>query len=501
MYKILFSELISLFPIIFFGMSLCFVLLFYSLISTQKLVHNSKTFTFNSVSFAYTIFITFFVMMVVFNSPSFFTIQFFGSVACDSISSYSQLFILFLALNCLVSYTINNRLSFFNYYEFFYIYLVSIFSIFILVSSTDLISVYLCLELQSITIYILSASNKNSSFSIESSLKYLIIGAFSSGFFLFGSSLIYGFIGTTNYYFLQDLVNFNFQEYSIVYVGFTFVFLSIIFKLGVAPFHIWIPDIIEGVEMSLSIFIMTASKFSLLICLLRFVSTHYLSFYQFIFLFFTVFSWAIGSLGLSYQKRVKRFLIFSSISHYGFVILSISINTLCSFQFAFIYYMVYLVSSILIFMLVMCITKKNSNVIIFLDELEGLLRENYFFTFCFSIVIFSMAGIPPFSGFFIKYFIILSFVDMMSVFILWFFIVFSVINIFYYIKVIKLFIFSSSFSENYFPTCYFFSNASTFVSVLVVFFILLFVFPTSLPFLFNLGYYVSIHFFFLYFSI
>ncbi|OED35882.1 hypothetical protein AB834_03755 [PVC group bacterium (ex Bugula neritina AB1)] len=501
MYQILFSELISLFPFIFFGMSLCFVLLFYSLISTQKWVYDSKTFVFNKVSFIYSVYISSFVIITVFNSPSFCTIQFFGSIACDSVSFYSQLFILFLGLICLASYSINNRHHFFNYFEFFYVYLISIFSIFILVSSTDLISVYLCLELQSLTIYILSASNKNSSFSIEASLKYLIIGAFSSGFFLFGSSLVYGFIGTTNYFFLHDLVNFHFQESSIVYVGFTFVFFSLLFKLGVAPFHMWMPDIVEGVEISLSIFIITASKFSLLICLLRFVSTHYLSFYQFIFLFFTVLSWAIGSLGLSYQKRVKRFLIFSSISHYGFIMLSISINTLCSFQFAFIYYTVYLISSILIFVLVMCMGKKNNNIIIFLDEIEGLIRENYFLTFCFSIVIFSIAGIPPFSGFFIKYFIIVSFIDIITVLILWFFIVFSVINIFYYIRVIKLLIFSSSFSENYFPTCYSFSNSSTSVSTLVVFSILVLVFPTSLPLLFNLGYYLSMHFFFLFFSI
>lgn len=200
-----FQEIISFIPEIYLSVSLCFFLLFCSIFSTNNISYFKKTIIFQKICFWISIQLLFLTLLLSLNNTSNFAILFYGCLTYDFISFFGKTFILiFTILVLIVSRDYLKKNNLFSF-EFFIIFLISTLAIILIVDSTDLISFYLALELQALSFYILATFKKESAFSTEAGLKYFIIGAFSSGFFLFGCSLIYGFSGTTNYFILKDL--------------------------------------------------------------------------------------------------------------------------------------------------------------------------------------------------------------------------------------------------------------------------------------------------------
>jgi NADH-quinone oxidoreductase subunit N len=493
-----FSEFVSFIPEFYFGFSICFFLFFFSMFSSFKFSFLMKTIINKDFCWFLSFYICFFLFFLVINNPINFGIFFFGIFSYDFVSFFGKLILLFLSLCVFVSFSFS-KVSFFTF-EFFLTFLISIFSIFVIFSSTDLISVYLCLELQALCFYLLASSKKLSSFSMESGLKYFIIGAFSSGFFLFGSSIIYGFLGTTNYFVIRDLFLFSpilIDNYLFIYLGCFFVLISFFFKLGVAPYHIWVPDIYEGSFSVVTLFFICVPKFTLFFCLFRFIFIYFFSFYQLIFLFSAILCFFIGAFGALAQHKIKRFIIFSSFSHIGFLMFSLSSNSLLSVQAVVLYFFVYFLIIISFFIIFINIFFKKPRSFLFLDELEGFWCENRSLS-CFLLVLFfSMAGIPPFSGFFIKFYIFFSVVDSASFFLSIVAILFSIVSSFYYLYLVKKLCYGGSFDNILFRTSYFFSGftkSQAFFLSFNLFFILFFSYFSRL--LFNLSYLVSLNFFY-----
>lgn len=323
----------------------------------------------------------------------------------------------------------------------------------LLVSSYDLLAVYLALELQSLALYVLAAFKRGSAFSTEAGLKYFIIGAFSSGLLLFGCSLIYGFAGTTN---LEDLSRllvedspWRFREFSEKYrlmAGVLFLSVGMLFKLAAAPFHMWSPDVYEGSPRASTLFFSAVPKLAILGILVR---LYYISFYdlsnlwQNLLISVSFCSILVAAFGALYQRRVKRFLAYSSIGHVGYILIGLSTGTLQGVQSVILYTLIYMVMTLNIWSGLLCIIPKDnsSGIIKYMDELGLVAKTNPLLGFTLGLTMFSMAGIPPLAGFRAKMYVFFAAMEG-SIFGLAILAVLArVIGAFYYLRWIKIMFF------------------------------------------------------------
>ncbi len=328
-----------------------------------------------------------------------------------------------------------------NLFEFYSVTLLALISLMILVSSYDLISIYISLEMQSLCFYILAAINRYSAFSTEAGLKYFVLGAFVSGLFLFGASILYGITGTTNLnsyalLFSSDLT--SDLNLSIFFLGVLFILVAVLFKLAAAPFHIWSPDVYEGAPLNSTIIFVVLPKLVVLVVLFRILYYSFFTYFgdfQSLLLISGTLSVLIGSFMALRQKRVKRLLIFSSISHVGFLLLGCATGTVLGLTSVIYYLMFYLITSVLVWGVVALLT---NNTALYLTDLSVLARTNPVLGFSLAMGFFSLAGIPPLVGFSMKFFVFSAAMNadlyMASAII----ILLSVLGAFYYLRVIKV---------------------------------------------------------------
>lgn len=329
-----------------------------------------------------------------------------------------------------------------NLYEYFVIVLLAIFSLLFLATASDLITIYLCLEMQSLCFYILAAFNRHSVFSTEAGLKYFVLGAFSSCIFLLGASLLYGTTGTTNLANYALLFSDNMPHdigISFFIFGVIFLLITLLFKLTAAPFHIWSPDVYEGAPLNSSIIFLLVPKIVFLVLIIRVI---YFSFYGFFalfqnfFFFCGILSVLLGSVLALQQKRFKKLLIYSSISHVGFLLLSLSTGTLTGIMSVYYYMIFYIITGFLIWgILVLCQTKKST---LYLTDLSLIAKDNPAMALALALGLFSLAGIPPLVGFSMKLFIFLSSIEAHLFEVSIIIILLSAIGAFYYLRVIKI---------------------------------------------------------------
>nr|YP_010199850.1 NADH dehydrogenase subunit 2 [Hydropuntia urvillei]UAD89858.1 NADH dehydrogenase subunit 2 [Hydropuntia urvillei] len=344
-----------------------------------------------------------------------------------------------------------------NHYEVWILILLLVTAMLIILQSYDLLTIYLAIECQSLIFYILASINRTSEFSTEAGLKYFILGAFSSAFLLCGSSIIYGLTGLTNLndlakFFAGFLLNENLFSYNLV-IGFLFILIALLFKLSAAPFHIWSPDVYEGAPLIITAFFSILPKFAIIGLLLRFLLHTFhdlLLFWQSIILLSTLLSVLIGTFGAFAQYKWKRFLAYSSINHVGFILLAMLQGDLEGISSIIFYLIVYVIMMMGIFAFVVN-TKIYSYPtfyqIRYLSELNGLARYNPFLALGVTMLLFSMAGIPPMAGFFSKLFVLLIALQVNSFGISLFAVIISCISCFYYIRLIKGMYFESSLSS------------------------------------------------------
>lgn len=344
-----------------------------------------------------------------------------------------------------------------NFFEFFFFYLFAVFSLLLLLSSFDLISFYLLLEMQSLCFYVLASFCRDSSFSAESGLKYFVSGAFISGILLFGCTLVYGTLGTLNLNNLSILLafpfhNFNFEFFFFLLCGVVCITSALLFKLSCAPFHFWSPDVYDGAPLSSTIIFSTIPKISLLhfffkwnCCLSAFFGQ-----LNFVLLLFGVVSIFTGTFYAISQKRLKKLLIYSSISQIGFLIACSSLNTYDGYIHFFFFLFIYLITSVTIwglyssfsyFQYLVSNTEKDSFHTFFISSLTGLFNLHRIWGFVFIISFFSVAGIPPLAGFISKSFILFSIVGNGYFLFPCVIILLSSISTFYYIRVLKILFF------------------------------------------------------------
>ena len=342
-----------------------------------------------------------------------------------------------------------------------------------LVSASDIVSIFLSIELQSYGLYLLCTLYRNSELSTSAGLTYFLLGGLSSCFILLGTSLLYANSGTTNldgYYVITGLssianeyTNNILHWYKPLYLNISLLIMSVgfLFKISASPFHFWSPDVYDAIPTIVTTFVAIIAKISILIFLLELI--HYTSNFYFAFtwtsslLFSSFLSLIIGSmLGLT-QFRIKRLFAYSTISHLGFMLLALSINSLESIQAFLFYLMQYSISNVNAFVLLISIgfslypffnngplknqynnlLDRNNSPIQLISQLKGYFNLNPLLALSLAITLFSFVGIPPLIGFFAKQMILSAALDSGYVFLSLTAILTSVISAVYYLGVIK----------------------------------------------------------------
>lgn len=438
-------------------------------------------------SFNQSLFVLFICLILSLNNDitSFSSLSIFSNDVTSLSIKTLLIFAILGSLICGKPYFISKNINLFEYYT---IVLLAIFSLLFLTSSTDLISIYLCLEMQSLCFYVLAAFNRYSVFSTEAGLKYFVLGAFSSCLFLLGSSVLYGLTGTTNLanlaLLLTDLDS-NIINVSFIYFGLIFILVTIFFKLTAAPFHIWSPDVYEGAPLSSTIIFILVPKTIFLLLILRiFYSTFFSYFVVFknIFLICGILSVLIGSLLALQQKRLKRLLIYSSISHVGFMLLGYATGTLVGITAVFYYIIFYIITGFLIWGL-LSVTFSNTKKSLYLTDFAMLGRTHPAIAYALALGFFSLAGIPPLIGFSMKFFIFSASIQANMFEISAIIILLSVIGSFYYLRFVKILFFEKNIKYNLFISDNYFNDL---VYLLVAFSLFVIIFGFIDPSLFLL---------------
>jgi NADH-ubiquinone oxidoreductase chain 2 len=345
-----------------------------------------------------------------------------------------------------------------------------------LISTNDLISIFLSIELQSYGLYLLSTIYRNSELSTTGGLIYFLLGGLSSCFILLGTSLLYANSGTTSMdglYIITSIGDSNtHQWYNPYYINFSLLVFSIgfLFKVSAAPFHFWSPDVYDAIPTIVTTFVAIIAKISIFILLLEIVyyTSNYFSDFNWTYslLLSSLLSLIIGTVVGLTQFRIKRLFAYSTISHVGFILLALSISSIESTQAFIFYLMQYSISNLNAFIILITIgfslyyyvtenkeykelLDKNNSPIQLISQLKGYFYINPFLALSLAITIFSFAGIPPLIGFFGKQMVLSAALDKGFIFISLVAILTSVIGAVYYLNIIKeMFFYSSEYKIN-----------------------------------------------------
>jgi len=362
----------------------------------------------------------------------------------------------------------------------------------ILISSNDLISMYLGIELQSLALYVVAAIKRDSLQSSESGVKYFVLGALSSGILLYGCSLIYGFTGTTNFDEIQNnLSSVENLNLGLIF-GLVFVLSGLAFKVSAVPFHMWTPDVYEGTPTSITAFFAIVPKVSAVALIYRFCLEPFGNFYSEwaqIIIFLSIASMFLGAIAAISQSNIKRLLAYSSISHVGYILIGLAAANAAGIKGLVIYMVLYIVMNIAVFTIILSL-KFNNKFIEKINEFSGLSSQKPMIALCLAIIMLSMAGIPPFAGFFGKFYIFTAALNADLILIAVLGVISSVISTFYYLRIIKIMYFDEQKNSNFQMKI---SSQSNLILILTMMLIVLFIFyPTLLT---SMGTIISIDYF------
>jgi len=323
--------------------------------------------------------------------------------------------------------------------EFYVLGLFASLGMMILVSAHNFLTVYLGLELLSLSLYAMVAMQRDSFLASESAMKYFVLGAIASGMLLYGISIIYGLTGTLDLGEVAVRITAVDQDVLLAF-GLVFMIVGIAFKLGAVPFHMWVPDVYHGAPTAVTLFIGSAPKIAAFAMLMRLLVDGLMGLHaqwEGILIILAVLSMGIGNLLAIAQGNIKRMLAYSTISHVGFLILGALTGTQSGFASSMFYTLVYVLMSLGGFGMVMLLSRKGFEAEN-LDDYKGLNSRSPWYAFMMLILMFSMAGVPPFLGFWAKLVVLQEVIaaDMMWLAIVG--VVFSVIGAFYYLRIIKL---------------------------------------------------------------
>jgi NADH-quinone oxidoreductase subunit N len=324
--------------------------------------------------------------------------------------------------------------------EYYVLGLFSTLGAMVLISAGSLITLYLGLELMSLCLYAMVAFDRESGIAAESAIKYFVLGSMASGTLLYGMSIVYGVTGSLELSTIATAVHSGFGDNVGLLFGMAFLIVGIGFKLGAVPFHMWIPDVYEGSPTCVTVFIGTASKlaaFALAMRLLPEALAGSQPDWSQMLVVLSVLSIAIGNVVAVAQTNLKRMLAYSTISHIGYILLGILAGTAQGYQAAMFYMISYVVVACGAFGMILLLARQGFEADKLVD-FKGLNARSPWFAGMMAILMFSLAGLPPFVGFWAKLGVIQAVLNIDYTWLAVVAVLFSVVGAFFYLRVVKL---------------------------------------------------------------
>ena len=369
----------------------------------------------------------------------------------DQFSNYSKVLILIGATLTLIFALPVNLREGIPQFEFPILLLFAVLGMMMMVSANDLIALYLGIELQSLSLYVLAAIRRDSIKSAAAGLKYFVLWALSSGILLYGMTMVYGFSGATGFNELELAFSDGVANNQLigVTVGVIFILCALAFKVSAVPFHMWTPDVYEGAPTPITAFFSIAPKIAAMLLLARVLLEPFGGLFvqwQQVICFIAIASMTFGAFAAINQTNIKRLMAYSSIGHMGFVLVGLAAGTLAGLQAVLLYLTVYLFMNVGTFACILAM-KRDDRMVEEINQLAGYSRTNPRMTIALTIFMFSMAGIPPLAGFFGKYFVFKAAIDAELYTLTVIGLLASVVSAFYYLRIVKLMYFDEAMDE------------------------------------------------------
>jgi NADH-quinone oxidoreductase subunit N len=360
-------------------------------------------------------------------------------------------------------------------FEYSVLILLSTLGILMLISASDLIALYLGLELMSLPLYVVAASHRDSLRSTEAGLKYFVLGALSSGMLLYGASLVYGFTGTVNFAGIAQAAG---QGGIGLIFGIVFLFAGFCFKVSAVPFHMWTPDVYEGAPTPVTAFFASAPKVAGIAMFVRAAVVAFpgiTSEWQQIVVFVSLASMLLGSFAAIGQRNIKRLMAYSSIGHMGFALIGLASGTAEGVQGVLVYMAIYVTMTLGVFAVILSM-RRTTGMVESIDQFAGLSRTHPATAFFLAMLLFSMAGIPPLAGFFAKFYVFLAAIKAGLYVLAVIGVLASVVGAYYYLLIIKIMYFDEP-AEAFYEMPY---ELRVVLAVCGLFNVLFFVYPGPL---------------------
>ncbi len=372
-------------------------------------------------------------------------IGYHGQFVSDSFSGFNKLLLLSgAALTAILSLDWNRQAGIARF-EFPVLMLFAVVGMMVMTSASNLMTLYVGLELQSLALYVLAAFARDDLRSSEAGLKYFVLGGLASGLLLYGVSLVYGFSGTMDFHELRTLLAQPGNASPGVIVGVVFVLVGLAFKISAVPFHMWTPDVYEGAPTPVTVFFATAPKVAAMALMLRVMATTFgplLASWQSLIVIVSIASMLLGAFAAIGQTNIKRLMAYSSIGHMGYALVGLAVGSPEGIRGVLVYMVIYVFMTAGTFGCIMAMRRKGQPVEN-ISDLSGLGSNDPGLAMALAVFMFSLAGIPLMSGFFAKLYIFLAAVQGG----LWTLAVVgvltSVVGAFYYIRIIKIMYFDA----------------------------------------------------------
>jgi NADH-quinone oxidoreductase subunit N len=324
--------------------------------------------------------------------------------------------------------------------EFYTLSLFALLGVMVMISSANLITVYMGLELLALSTYALVALDRDSRFGSEAAMKYFILGSLASGLLLYGMSLIYGATGSLDLATISASLTGGAGDSMLLTFGLVFIVIGIAFKLGAVPFHMWVPDVYHGAPLAITLFISSVPKLAGLALAIRLLDNGLISLHadwQSMLVVLAALSLLLGNVVAIAQTNIKRMLAYSTISHMGFMLLGILAGTPEGYAAAMFYAIAYAIMSAGAFAVIILLSNGDREADQ-LDDFKGLARRNPWHAFLMMMILFSLAGVPVFLGFFAKWQVIAAALSAGFVGLSVLAVLTAVVGAFYYLRIVKL---------------------------------------------------------------
>ncbi|MBD9648404.1 NADH-quinone oxidoreductase subunit N [Ensifer sp. KUDG1] len=372
-----------------------------------------------------------------------------GAFLSDPFAKFMKVLALIGSITALVMTVGHARSAQIDRFEFPVLLVLATLGMLLMISANDLMSLYLSLELQSLALYVVAAINRDSVRSTEAGLKYFVLGALSSGMLLYGMSLIYGFTGHTGFTQIAAALTAEGRSLGLIF-GLVFVLAGLAFKISAVPFHMWTPDVYEGAPTPVTAFFAAAPKVAAMAILVRIVINAFepvVADWQQIIVFISIASMLLGAFAAIGQKNIKRLMAYSSIGHMGYALVGLAAGSMAGVRGVLLYMLIYMVMTLGTFACILAMRRKEGENVENVDDLAGLSQTNPFMATVLTVLMFSLAGIPPMAGFFGKYFVFMAAIEAQLYALAIIGVLASVVGAYYYLRVIKVMWFDDAKGE------------------------------------------------------